>query len=165
MPAVLWPLHFECRTWQNLLQHTNGFLGFYFTHCLEAGERLGLHLYRDKFPTFLRFISMLKAKGRGGDYMSKVSHSAVRHLHHLKAISPTPYTANQEQQFKEQLEILDILKWQLRKVCKHVPFNHQALMESSGWQDAPQIIAFIEEEKKKACNEMLVSCCGCLLLF
>lgn len=146
-----------CRTWNNLNQHTMAFLGFVYSHCMEAGDRLGLHMFRDKFSGFLRFISMLKARGRGGDYMAKTCHSAVRHLHHLKATSPRPYTAAQLQQFNEQLEILGTLKWQLRKICRHIPFNYQALLEGSGWNDAPELIAYIEEEKQTAINIMKVS--------
>ena len=147
-----------CRTWNNIVQHTHGFLGFCHTHCMEEGERLGLWVFRDKFVTgFLRYISFLKARGRGGDYLSKNCHTALRHLHFLRASSPVPYTALENQQFKEQLDMLNTLKWQLRKISHHVPFDYKALMDGAQWKDAPEIIAFIEQQKEQACTAFKVS--------
>lgn len=139
------------------MQHTNGFLGFFYTYCLSPGQPLGLHIFRDEFSSFLRYIAFLKARGRGGDYMSKNVHTAVRHLHFLKATSAAPYSAIQLQQHRQQLTTLATLKYQLRKICHHKPFNYDALLDSSGWQGgAPAIIGFVEEEKQVACNMMKV---------
>jgi hypothetical protein len=145
-----------CRSWQNIHQHTFGFLGFWWQHCNEERRHVRLAVFRDDFLSFLRYISMLKAKGRSGDYMSKNCHCAVRHLHHLKSTSPTPYTATQLQRHTEQLEMLDTLKWQLRKITHHTPFNYQALMAGGRWKDAPDIISFIEQQKEATCTQVKV---------
>ncbi|KAL4858979.1 LINE-1 retrotransposable element ORF2 protein [Chlorella vulgaris] len=86
--------------------------------------------------------------------MSKNCHCAVRHLHHLKSTSPTPYNATQLQRHTEQLEMLDTLKWQLRKITHHTPFNYQALMAGGRWKDAPDIISFIEQQKEATCTQV-----------
>lgn len=144
------------------MQHTYGFMGWVFQYLLEGEERLSLYCFRDKFnPGFLRYIAFLKARGCSGDYMCKTCHSAVRVLHYLKSSSSPPYTSLQQQQFKEELEVLDILKWQLRKIQHHTPFNYEALLEKSNWKGgAPEIIAFIEQEKEKACTLVKVSISG-----
>ena len=139
------------------MQHTYGFLGFYYTHCMQPGEQLSLAVFRDRFsPAFLRYISFLKARGRCGDYLSKNCHSAVRVIHYLKASSAQLYTPLQQQQFKEQDDMLDILKWQLRKISRHRPFNYDALMEGANWKGVPELLAFIEQEKQKACDVVKV---------
>lgn len=77
-------------------------------------------------------------------------------MHHLRAHAEPPYTAVQELQFQEQLAMLVSLKWQLRKRTRHQPFDYEALLRRSGWDDASALIAFIEEEKGLACKLMKV---------
>jgi hypothetical protein len=125
-------------------------------HCRQENERLTLAVLRDNFVSFLRYLSVLMARRRGGDYMAKTCHSVLRLLHFLKASAPQPYGAAKQRQFKEQESQLASLKHQLRKICRHVPFDYKALMEGAKWKDAPELIAFIEEEKKKAVELMKV---------
>lgn len=132
-------------------------MGFYYKHAILPGHQLGLAAFRDDFTAFLRYMSFLKGRGTGGDYMSKHCYSASRVLHYLKAAAPAPYSSQHLQRHKEQLAILSNLSWQLRKICLHKPFNYQALMDTAGWKDAPELIAFIEEEKMKACTILKVS--------
>lgn len=128
-------------------------MGFYYTHCKLPGEQLSLSVVRDKFSTaFLRFISFLKARGSSGDYLCKNCHSILRILHFLRASSPAPYSPTKQQQFKEQEEMLEMLKWQLRKISRHRPFNYDAMMDAANWKDVHELFAFIEQEKLKACT-------------
>jgi hypothetical protein len=111
---------------------------------------------RDSFGSFLRFVSVLMARERSGAYVGQACHAAARMLHFLKASAPQPYGAAKLRQFKQQTEQLARLKYQLQKIVRHVPFNYKALMEGAKWKGAPELIAFIEEEKRKAVELMKV---------
>jgi hypothetical protein len=120
-------------------------------------EPLSLACYSTRFDdAFLRYISFLKERRRSGSYMAHVCHTAVRHLHFLKASSP-PYSAAQERLLQRQLENLDSLKYQLRKITHHAPFDYGALMARAGYNNASDVMARIEEEKREAIRLMKVS--------
>lgn len=145
--------HDACRSWNNVLQHTLGFLGFFNSHCRQPGQQLHLSCYRDSFDSFLRYLSFLIARRSSGDYMAKVCYTAQRHLHYLRSAAAKggqPYGPAEEQQCRRQLAALGSLGYQLKKQSHHLPFDYHAMMRKAGWADAADLIAFIEREKARA---------------
>ena len=134
------------------MQHTWGFLGFCHLYVAGEGERVAPLFYLTHFVAgFLRYLAFMKARGCCGDYMSKTCHTAVRHLHFLKASASPPLTPTELRMLGDMLVMLDTLKWQLRKITHHKPFSYDALLDGSNWKGgAPAIIAFIEQEKEAA---------------
>jgi hypothetical protein len=66
-----------------------------------------------------------------------------------------PYTATQLQRFKEELKMLDMLKWQLHKITRHTPINCRALMAGGRWM--PQTSsASLSSRSRLPCTQVKV---------
>jgi hypothetical protein len=56
-----------------------------------------------------------------------------------------------------QVEVLDALMHQLRKISNHVPFNPEELAKKGEWMSAPELAAAAEKEKHRAIQLLRVS--------